>query len=142
MTLQDFILRHEGIHVDWDGAFGAQCVDLARFYFQEVCGLEKQPVGVVGARDFYLNFEKDPVLTKYFEKIPNTPEFVPKRGDVVLWDGTKGNPYGHIAIFVRGDVNAFNSFDQNLPAGAPCGIVHHTYSNVLGFLRPKMRGEL
>jgi hypothetical protein len=135
MKLQEFIRVYSGKHLDWDGAFGAQCVDEARFYFAEVCGLCRQPAGVVGARDFYLTFEKDPVLTGNFAKIPNTPEFVPAPGDVVIWDKSPTNPYGHIAIFVRGNVQSFDSFDQNLPTGAPCGIVHHTYQNVLGFLR-------
>jgi hypothetical protein len=135
VKLQDFILKHDGVHVDWDGSFGAQCVDLARYYFAEVCGLKRQPAGVSGAKDFYRNFEKDPVLVGNFDKIPNTPELVPKSGDIVIWDKTPGNPYGHIAVFIRGDVQSFSSFDQNLPTGAPCGLVHHTYQNVLGFLR-------
>jgi hypothetical protein len=138
MKLDEFVRTYNGRYLDWDGRFGCQCVDEARYYFAEVCGI-RQPAGVVGAKDFYVNFEKDPVLKTNFEKIPNTPEFVPKPGDVVLWDGTKGNPYGHIGVFISGDVRSFNSFDQNLPNGAPCGIVHHTYSNVLGFLRPKKK---
>jgi hypothetical protein len=137
MKLKEFIGKYDGKYLDWDGAFGAQCVDQARFYFSEVCGLERQPAGVVGAKDFYLLFEKDPVLKGNFQKIPNTPEFVPKPGDVVIWDKSKTNPYGHIAIFVEGDVRSFDSLDQNLPAGSACRLVHHTYSNVLGFLRPK-----
>jgi hypothetical protein len=137
MKLDEFVRTYNGRYLDYDGRFGCQCVDLARYYFAEVCGLVRQPAGVVGAKDFYRKFDKDPVLAANFTKIPNTPEFVPEPGDIVIWDGTKGNLYGHIAIFVHGDVRAFDSFDQNLPTGAPCGIVHHTYNNVLGFLRPK-----
>jgi hypothetical protein len=137
MTLRDFIKKYDGKHIDWDGKFGCQCVDEARFYFSEVCGLKKQPAGVVGAKDFFLRYCNDPVLVEHFERIPNTPTFIPEPGDIVIWNGTEGNPYGHVAIFVKGDIRAFDSFDQNLPAGAPCGIVHHTYNNVLGFLRPR-----
>jgi cell wall-associated NlpC family hydrolase len=137
MNLNKFIKTYDGRYLDWDGRFGCQCVDVARYYFAEVCGLKTQPAGVVGAKDFYADFEKDPVLKARFIRIPNTPTFVPQPGDVVVWDGTGGNPYGHIGIFVRGDVRAFDSLDQNLPAGAPCGVVHHTYQNVLGFLRPR-----
>jgi hypothetical protein len=79
----------------------------------------------------------DPVLKENFDRIENTPEFIPLPGDVVIWDSTNLNPYGHIAIFVRGDLKSFDSFDQNLPTGSACHIVHHTYSNVLGFLRPR-----
>jgi len=137
MKLEGFLEKYNEQHLDWDGAFGAQCVDEARFYFSEVCGLTKQPDGVLGAKDFFLNFENDPVLRENFIKIKNTPDLVPMPGDVVIWDKTAGNPYGHIAIFVRGDVQSFDSFDQNLPTGSACHIVHHTYTNVLGFLRPK-----
>jgi hypothetical protein len=139
MTLQEFVSGYAGKCLDWDGAFGAQCVDLARFYFAEVCGLGRQPAGVTGAKDFFLGFDRDPVLKENFVKIPNTPDFIPSLGDVVIWRGTIGNPYGHVAVFVNGGVLSFDSFEQNFPAGAPCGIVHHTYSNVLGFLRLRNR---
>jgi N-acetylmuramoyl-L-alanine amidase len=137
VNLQEFVRQYDGKHLDWDGQFGAQCVDEARFYFREVCGLEKQPAGVIGARDFYLNFDRDQVLKENFIRIPNTPDLLPLPGDVVVWDKSPRNPYGHVAVFVRGDVRAFDSFDQNLPTGSPCHLVHHTYSNVLGFLRPR-----
>jgi regulator of replication initiation timing len=52
----------------------------------------------------------------------------------MIWGGTS---YGHIGIFVEGDVNSFKSFDQNYPIGSPAHIQGHTYANVLGWLRPK-----
>ena len=33
-----------------------------------------------------------------FEKIKNTPSFVPKQGDIMVWNKRRGNGAGHVAI--------------------------------------------
>jgi hypothetical protein len=46
--------------------------------------------------------------------------------------------WGHVAIFVEGDVDSFRSMDQNYPTGSPCHIQNHTnYDGVLGWIRFK-----
>jgi hypothetical protein len=59
---------------------------------------------------------------------------------LIIW-GYGIGPYGHIAIFVNGDVNSFTSFDQNYPIGSPCKLVNHNYNNVIGWLRAKQGGS-
>jgi hypothetical protein len=121
---------------DFDGMYDCQCVDLARFYFRDVLEIP-QPKGLpVGARELYEKFESDPVLFRYFTRIPNTPDAVPEAGDVMLWDKNAGSGCGHVAIFLEGNVKTFRSLDQNWTPFKTT-IVHHGYSNVLGWLRPK-----
>lgn len=130
MTFDQFIAKYNGSKIDFDGALGAQCVDLYRFYLKEVLGVPQTP-GVIGA---YQIFD---TAGDGFDKIPNSPTAIPQKGDVVIWDQNYG-PNGHVAIFIDGDVNRFRSFDQNNPVGSACAVKDHNYSHVTGWLRAKV----
>lgn len=136
MTLEGFITKWLGKKADFDSAYGGQCVDLFRFYCKEVLSIP-QPKGVVGAADFWGNYDTDPVLHTHFTKISNSPTAVPLPGDVVLWTRRAGGGFGHVAIFLEGDFNSFVSFDQNWPTLSVCTKTRHNYTNVYGWLRPK-----
>lgn len=139
MYFRDFVNKYNGKKVDFDGYYDAQCVDLFRQFNKEVLGIA-QPKGVKGAKNFWTNFDNDPNLYNNFTKIANTPSFVPQEGDVAIWyNGT----YGHIAICTGiGDVNKFESFDQNYPEGSACKKVTHNYSKFYGVLRPKAQEKI
>ena len=136
MTLEEFITKWNGKGIDFDGAFGFQCMDLMHQYHVEVLGItDGRTLAAPGAKDVYLNF--DNIFGKeHFNKIPNTPTGVPQKGDIVIW-GTGIGPYGHIAVFIEGDTNNFVSFDQNFPTGSLCHKQAHTYNGVVGWLRAK-----
>ena len=136
MTIDQFVASWLGKKADWDGAYNGQCVDLARFYWDQVVGIS-QPKGVAGAKDFWTNYETDPNLKNNHEKIANTPTGVPVKGDIVIWNKNAGGGYGHISIFLEGDTNTFVSFDQNWPTLSKCTKTTHNYTNVLGWLHPK-----
>lgn len=135
MTTDQFVEKYLGKKIDFDNAYAGQCVDLFRQYVQEVLGFP-QPKGVSGAKDFWLNFDTDPNLKNNYTKIPNTPDAVPQKGDVMLWNGKAGGGFGHVSIFLTGDVNSFTSFDQNWPTLSVCTKTVHDYKNVSGWLRP------
>lgn len=138
MTTNEFVTKYLGKKIDFDGQVEGQCVDLFRQYVKEVL-LYPQPKGVVGAKDFWTNYPTDPNLNQYYDRIPNDPTAVPKNGDVMLWDKTAGDGFGHVSVFIEGNVNTFTSFDQNWPTLSKCTKTQHTYTNpkVLGWLRPK-----
>ena len=127
MNLQEFIDKYNGVSVDFDGAYGSQCVDLAKLWESE----NNYPLIRGNAID-----EPNNIDTNFYEYIPNTPTGVPSQGDLVVWDYS---PYGHIAIFISGDTNSFDSFDQNYPVGSTCHVQHHTYSHVKGWIHPKAK---
>lgn len=127
MTLEAFILLYVGTGMDFDGRFGYQCVDLYRYYLHDVLQIPQSPP-VVGAADIWMSPPPECV------KIPNTPTNIPLPGDMVVWSRNYG-PFGHVGIFYLGDVMKFVSFDQNLPTGTLAHLQHHTYANVLGWLR-------
>ncbi len=129
MTLTEFINRYEGKEIDYGGRSGAQCVDLYRQYAKEVLGYPQNP-SVVGAKDIWNSY-----LTDYYERIPNTPTGVPEKGDVIIFGSTLGK-YGHVSVFIEGNISRFTSLDQNYPKGSPCHRQGHTYAAVIGWLRP------
>lgn len=128
-----------GKGIDFDGMYGVQCVDLFCDYATKVLEIPRSYLNGYGtAKNYWYNFETRG-LGKYFKKIANTPSFVPKKGDVVVW---KDNPYssaGHIAIATgEGNTNYFYTYDQNNSGhNDPMTKCKHNYNYVLGVLRPK-----
>jgi hypothetical protein len=133
MYLSDFIAKYNGRGIDYDGAFGFQCMDLYNAYQKEVLGVS--PRGASRAKNVWWSYDPN-----VFTRISNSLTFVPKKGDVAIWGM---EPYGHIAI-CTGDGNwlSFRSFDQNWPAGSVCHIQNHGYFNFLGVLRPKAQEKI
>lgn len=136
MTLQEFISKWNNKYCDFDNAYGAQCVDLARQFWKEVANIT-QPKSVRGACDFWTSYPTDPALNSYYNRIDNAPNNHPNPGDIVLWDNKAGGGYGHIAICIKADANSFTSFDQNYPVGSPCSQWTHNYTHVFGWFTPK-----
>lgn len=128
MSFDQFISKYNGKGIDYDGAYGFQCVDLYRQYVKEVLVVPQSPP-VPGAKDVWNTY-----LPQYFERITNTPEGVPQKGDIMIW-GSNYGPYGHVGVYRDGNVWGFNSFDQNDPVGTKCHIQYHNYRGVLGWLR-------
>ena len=89
------------------------------------------------ASDFWHNYATDPNLHANFDKFENSPDGVPRYGDVVLWDTHVGGDYGHVAICLSGDVTQFESLDQGWPKLSHVTKTGHNYTHVLGWLRPK-----
>lgn len=134
MTFTQFRDKYNGQPVDFDGIYPNQCMDLMHEYVYEVLGIKDAKV--LAAPAAYQAYTDN--YPQYFEKIDNTPDNVPQNGDIMFW-GTGIGPYGHVAVFVDGDTNSFNSFDANWPTGSLCHIQHHSYNGVLGWLRPKTK---
>ena len=136
MKLEDFIERWQGKFLDYDGAWENQCFDLLRQYCYECLNLTDIQLLTAPscAKELFTKFDSL-AGNQYFEKIVNTPDAIPKEGDIIVWGM---EPYGHVAIFYEGDVNRFRSFDQNHPLNSPCHIQEHNYNSILGWLRFKI----
>lgn len=131
MTTQQFFDKYGGQKVDFDGWYGAQCMDLVEKYNAEVVGAPRIGGNAIDAWDRYSQ--------AHYTRIANTPTGVPQKGDIMIW-GTGVGQYGHIAIVVDANVNSFRSLDQNWPFSngtTPSKVITHNYTSVLGWLRPK-----
>lgn len=91
-TLTQFINKYLGTKVDYDKAHGYQCVDLYRQYCKDVLEIEQTPP-IEGAKDI---FDKHGVL----KVTPDSALADYSRGDILIWDKSKTNKYGHVAILV------------------------------------------
>ena len=136
MTFDKFIEKYNGGKWDFDGAYGSQCVDLFRFYNRDVLGIP-QPKSVVGAKDFWGNYARDPIINNNFIKITNTPNAIPEKGNVVIWNEKVGSGFGHIAMAISGNINSFISLDQNWKGQGKTAKVAHNYNNIYGWFKPR-----
>ena len=139
MNYSEFISEYNGKSFDYDGVSGVQCVDLIKMYLNKVFGLNPGAWG--NAKDYYENFNNLP-LKNSFDRIANTPEFVPQKGDIAVWGAGLGNTYGHVAIATgEGNTSNFYTYDLNWN-GKTVHKVNHTYKGFLGVLRPKDQSKI
>lgn len=112
-----------------------QCMDLA-YLWALYNGVPKVAIQHGTAKEV---FKTPNVVTRhYFEIIKNTPTFVPREGDLGIFDGTSNNPSGHIVVHTKkADTNKFESLDQNWGGKKFVTLVTHNYKNYLGVLRLK-----
>jgi cell wall-associated NlpC family hydrolase len=91
-----------------------------------------------GAADFWDNYNNDPAINNHWIKIPNTPDFIPKEGDIVFWNKNMGGGFGHVAIIYGENQNSnyFYSIESNWKP-LVVTVVKHSYNNVFGFFRMK-----
>ncbi len=127
MTLQSFITKYNGRYLEVAGSANAlnQCTDAANGYIRDVLGLPI--IEWTNAQDFPSKADSN------FNVIQNTPTGVPVEGDLIIFKSV--NNVGHISIFIDGNANTFNSFDQNYPLGSPCHVQSHTYAHVISWMR-------
>lgn len=130
MTATEFVNKYNGQYIPSRGGITGQCVSLVQKWAEEN-GVGGSPVFPVPAAKDMVNARSDA-----FDWIANTPTNVPQPGDIIVW-GTGVGPYGHTALFINGDANSFNSFDQNWPGGSAAHVQHHNYNGVLGWLTMK-----
>ena len=109
MTLDEFVKKYEGKKVDYDGYYGAQCVDLVRLYIRLVWGLP-QPKNIISAYEAYTHWLRcgngfNEISWKSITKIA--------RGDIIVFPPTDINTHGHIAIVLDIADGEVLCFEQN-----------------------------
>lgn len=136
MKFHEFINKYINRKIDFDNAYGAQCVDVFRQYCKDVLNIPHTGA-VEGAKDLFLNYDKLPLEVKYFNKIKSS-YISPRYGDVIVWGDTKSNRYGHVAIIISNIGNKKvlvfeqDGFKQD---GAKLSV--RTIANCIGILRFK-----
>ena len=127
-AFDQFFAKNNGKFLDFDGKYGAQCVDLVQYWSQAIGG----PLFTgLHAKDMY---KQSP---NFYTWIANTAAAVPQKGDIVVWSGAYNGGDGHIGIATgTGDTKTFEVFEQNDPLGSNSHLKTYTYANVLGWGRP------
>lgn len=111
-----------------------QCMDLVYDYLTAL----RIPKSTIQHQYAYQVYEQANDLTRqYFDIFPNTPEFIPQEGDIAVFKGGKA---GHIGIVIDATKTKITHFfDQNKPLLTWANIGEESYTNCLGFLRPKVK---
>jgi len=97
ISFADFIVKYQGKKVDFDGEDGPQCVDLYRQYCKELGIPHTGTVNPDGAKALYLKFSERKEKEYFYRFSPNLARF----GDVIVWDATSTNRFGHVALVVQ-----------------------------------------
>jgi hypothetical protein len=114
-----------------------QCMDLC-YLWVFALGFPKATIQNQYAYQAFANPKE--ITYQYFDLIPNTPDGIPQDGDIVVWKATSGNVAGHIAVALGGGTTSkFKCFEQNSPLGTSAHVGEKSYTNVLGWLRPKIQ---
>lgn len=133
----------EGKFLDFDGAFGFQCYDLANFYWYYVTGRTLKGL-------YAKNIPTDNNFSGYATVYNNTPKFLPQPGDLVVWNGSYGSGAGHVAVVTQANLNQFQVIENNWLGG---GYVNgqpgweratrrwHAYDFPMWFIRPHYKKE-
>lgn len=129
MKFDKFIDTYKvGKGYDYDGVYGCQCVDLAKFYIDKVLGATPQSIG--DAKEYWLK-RRQSYIKSLFTVVKGNAA---KRGDVFVRDSGE---HGHIGMVMSVDKEGFTAIEQN---AGNCGVVKHLYHKFakdLHFLRPR-----
>ncbi|MCS5736812.1 CHAP domain-containing protein, partial [Herbiconiux daphne] len=131
VDVQNWINSHVGKWIDFDGAYGAQCMDLSVQYAHDLWGFR-----LTGNAENLRN----QALPAGWQRIQNSASFVPKLGDIFIWYDAQ-HPYGHTGIVRGGNMNTYDVLDQNTAgtnggAGSEAKFHTYTYAHFWGVVRP------
>ena len=119
-----FAAKYRGVAIDADGAFGAQCVDLAKRYASELFGVNINGNG----NQWFANGAASGAFTQISKNA------APLKGDIACWNAVYGGGYGHVALVIADSGGSIRVLTQNP------GAVHEdtlTKNGLQGYLRPK-----
>lgn len=107
----------EGRNISDDGynlGLKYQCVEFVKRYYYEYYH-HKMPDSYGNAKDFFDGNVKDGDLNLSRNLIQcNQPsKYKPQVGDLLVFDGHQGNPYGHVAIVSKLNENSIEIIQQN-----------------------------
>lgn len=115
----------EGRAVDFDGAYGAQCVDLTAAYTRDCVG---GPNVFGNGKDWFSSGAASGAYTQ----VPAGA--AAQKGDIACWDGSWGGGYGHVAIVLADNGGSLATLSQN---PGPARRMNLGKNGLMGYLRPR-----
>lgn len=134
-----YMSKLKGKGWDFDNSFGWQCYDLANQYFNYLTGER-----LYGLYAKNIHTDNKSVLEKYGTIYKNTPNFLPKKGDIFIMHGGYGQGAGHTGVVWSANLNTYKGLEQNWYGGGlkkteVAQLVNHTYDNPVYFWRPNYK---
>ena len=139
-----FVAKNNNEPVEaYDATSPFQCFDLI-IAWCDVLGVPRLSNGSSifpfwGASQIYTDYQS--MQAKWFDRVTNTADYIPKKGDILVWrsdyPGTGGA--GHTAVATgKGTLSTFEAFTQNNPKYRLSVVSSFPYTYVLGALRYKV----
>jgi hypothetical protein len=91
-----------------------QCVEFVKRYY-DVHYRHRMPNSWGNARDFFQESLPDGALNEArgLAQFTNPSRWEPQKGDILVFDATSGNPFGHVAIISAVDSGRVEYIQQN-----------------------------
>ena len=141
MDYNDFKNKYLGQSKGYpDGYYVGQCLSIVKLYIKEVLGLDNPPSSGVGSAYGYWTRFPSPLNT-VLEKVENTPDLIPERGWIAVWNKSSAMPYGHIAMVDDGSTKSVLVNSAQNWTSKTYQIERNNYNNVAGFLKPINKPE-
>ena len=134
-----YALGMVGKGYDYDNAYGWQCFDTANYYWHQLFGHGLKGAGAVDIPT-HNNFKGEATVYK------NTPSFLAKPGDLVVFNRNYGGGYGHVSIVVGATLQQLDVVEQNWLGGGlnkteVTARRKHNYDFPMWFIRPNFKAE-
>lgn len=130
--LNSWLNAHNNKYLDYDGAYGAQCVDLYAYYTTGFVGGTPNPVGY--APEIFSNYDSK----AYMRFANNSPA---RSGDVAVFHEGQNMPSGHVAIVLgdngNGTLRVLQSNATALGKNGNSVISNISKATLMGYLRPR-----
>ena len=128
-----------GKAIDWDKKYGEQCMDVAVDYVWWLTSKGGNPYHLAGNAKDAIDPNKNKLPSMFTVHI-NTPDFLPKKGDIFVGTKSPYSPeYGHIGL-VYGDITlqSMTVLEQNYDGDGvgPCILRKDYYRGITHFIRP------
>lgn len=132
-------LTSVGRRMDYDGRYGAQCVDVFRVFCKEVVGIREYNTGSVsGAVNLVSDFANNGnIESKYFDLVKFTSIADLHNGDVVVYGATRSNKYGHVGVAVHVNGTVMMVAQDGFNTSTVCHLEAIKAERVCGILRVK-----
>lgn len=129
-----WINANNGKYHDFDGAYGAQCVDLFNFYASGFVGANLMMGQAPYAQDLWRVHDRNA-----FVQIAANQR--PQMGDVAIWSNAFNGAGGHVAIVAQDNGNGtIRVLNANATSAGPRGVTvmsNLSTGTLLGYLRPR-----
>ena len=114
-----------GHSLDYDGWYGAQCVDLIAYYYQWL--------GVTTPGGNGCDYATNALPSGWTRVQGGTPQ----KGDILVYSGNSANPYGHVAIYESDYSHYHQNFNGHSYVEKITTIRYNGFSNPYwGYIRP------
>lgn len=122
--IAEWFTQAPGKRMNPDGAYGLQCQDVANQYTSDIFGNRPhdviRPVG--GARETMTSV--NPGWVEVIWNDSSREDLIPRTGDIIIWDGSPLNRFGHIAVVISATRSGVRVLQQDGFAAPTRYVVH------------------